>query len=151
MIEKIITFIEIIILIVYGLYNYIKKARKMTGSTGILLLQMLEMRLDNIVFRLGFATTMPESRQLVNHGHILVNGQSVTIASFQCKKGDVITVKPKSKTLVESIHHPILFPSLTRLLKEEQMHQTLICRSCDILRPYESSVLKKHLPTNQMD
>ena len=48
----------------------------MTGSTGILLLQMLEMRLDNIVFRLGFATTMPESRQLVNHGHILVNGQS---------------------------------------------------------------------------
>ena len=85
------------------LYNYIKKARKMTGSTGILLLQMLEMRLDNIVFRLGFATTMPESRQLVNHGHILVNGQSVSIASFQCKKGDVITVKPKSKTLIQSI------------------------------------------------
>jgi len=81
------------------LYNYVKKARKMKGSTGILLLQMLEMRLDNIVFRLGLTSTIPESRQLINHGHILVNGQVVTIPSFQCKKNDPITIKIKSKSI----------------------------------------------------
>ena len=84
------------------LYNYIKKARRMNGSTGVLLLQMLEMRLDNIVFRLGLTSTIPESRQIVNHGHILVNGHSVTIPSFQCKKGDIITVKTKSKNFVKT-------------------------------------------------
>jgi len=82
------------------LYNYIKKARRMNGSTGILLLQLLEMRLDNIVFRLGLSSTIPESRQLINHGHIIVNGKMVSIPSFQCKKGDLIEVKQKSKSII---------------------------------------------------
>ena len=92
------------------LYNYIKKARRMNGSTGILLLQMLEMRLDSIVFRLGIASTIPESRQLINHGHIIVNNQSVTIPSFQCKKGDVIEIKQKSKNNISKSLNPVSLP-----------------------------------------
>ena len=100
------------------LYNYIKKARRMKGSTGILLLQLLEMRLDNIIFRLGFSSTIPESRQLVNHGHIFVNNRPVTIPSFQCKKGDLITVKPKSKNLVETKLNLESVPKFLELDKE---------------------------------
>ena len=92
------------------LYNYLKKARRMNGSTGILLLQLLEMRLDNIVFRLGLGSTIPESRQLVNHGHILVNGQVVTIPSFQCKKGDTIKVKVKSKNRIKTKLNSTVLP-----------------------------------------
>ena len=92
------------------LYNYLKKARRMNGSTGILLLQLLEMRLDNIVFRLGLGSTIPESRQLVNHGHILVNDQVVTIPSFQCKKGDTIKVKVKSKNRIKTTLNSTVLP-----------------------------------------
>ena len=69
----------------------------MKGSTGLLILQLSEMRLDNIVFRLGFATTIPESRQLINHGHFLVNNKSVDIPSFQCTPGDSITIEDKDQ------------------------------------------------------
>ena len=79
------------------LLNYVKKAKRMNGATGLLLLQLIEMRLDNIVFRLGFASTIPESRQLINHGHFLVNGKSIDIPSFQCKIGDSITIENKNK------------------------------------------------------
>lgn len=86
------------------LLRYVRKARRVTGSTGQVLLQMLEMRLDNTVFRMGMAPTIPGARQLVNHGHILVNGRSVNIASYQCRPGDVIRVKDKeaSRKLVEA-------------------------------------------------
>ena len=86
------------------LIRYVRKARRATGSTGQYLLQLLEMRLDNTVFRLGMAGTIPGARQLVNHGHILVNGKVVDIASYQCRPGDVITVKDKeaSKNLVKA-------------------------------------------------
>jgi len=70
------------------LSNYVKKAKRMKGSTGLLILQLSEMRLDNIIFRLGFASTIPESRQLINHGHFLVNNKPVDIPSLQCKTGD---------------------------------------------------------------
>jgi len=96
------------------LYNYLKKARRMNGSTGILLLQLLEMRLDNIIFRLGLGSTIPESRQLVNHGHILVNDQVVTIPSFQCKKGDTIKVKVKSRNRIKTMLNS---PSLPKFLE----------------------------------
>jgi|TARA_B110000902_G_scaffold256065_1_gene322286 small subunit ribosomal protein S4 len=79
------------------LLSYVNKAKKKQGSTGILLLQMLELRLDNIVYKLGFAPTIQASRQMVKHRHILVNNQSVNIPSFQCTVGDEITLKPKSK------------------------------------------------------
>jgi small subunit ribosomal protein S4 len=86
------------------LFSYVKEARRLPGATGTLLLQLLEMRLENIVFRLGFAKTIPGARQLVNHGHITVNGKRVNIPSFQCKPNDVIVVKDKapSKALVKS-------------------------------------------------
>lgn len=85
------------------LMSYVKKARRATGSTGTALLELLEMRLDNTVFRLGMAGTIPGARQLVNHGHITVNGGVVSIASYQCKPGDVIGVRnrDRSRQLVE--------------------------------------------------
>lgn len=78
------------------LFSYVKEARRQKGVTGIVLLQLLEMRLDTICFNLGFAPTMANSRQLVNHGHIAVNGNIVSIPSFQCKINDIITVKEKN-------------------------------------------------------
>ena len=77
------------------LFNYVKEARRLPGATGSILLQLLEMRLDNIVFGLGFAPTIPSARQLVTHGHILINGKKVDIPSFQCKPKDVLTVRSK--------------------------------------------------------
>ncbi len=79
--------------------NCFEKADKMKGETGTNLLQLLERRLDNIVFRLGFAPTRPSGRQLVNHGHFLVNGIKVNIPSSIVKKGDVIQVRDKSKKM----------------------------------------------------
>nr|WDB00608.1 ribosomal protein S4 [Cavernulicola chilensis] len=83
------------------LLRYVKQARRIKGSTGIVLLQFLEMRLDNTVFRLKMAPTIPAARQLVNHGHIQVNNKTVTIASFQCKPGDIIT--PENKGSIQQI------------------------------------------------
>jgi len=80
------------------LVRYVKKARRVGGSTGQVLLQLLEMRLDNTVFRLGMATTIPAARQLVNHGHINVNGRVVDISSYQCRPGDVIAVRDRDKS-----------------------------------------------------
>ena len=85
------------------LFRYIKEARRRNGVTGLILLQLLEMRLDSICFSLGFASTIAQARQLVNHGHITVNDKVVSIASFQCRVNDKIGVKSKSqsKNLVE--------------------------------------------------
>nr|YP_009944561.1 ribosomal protein S4 [Osmundea sinicola]QFR99855.1 ribosomal protein S4 [Osmundea sinicola] len=77
----------------------IKIAKKLQGSTGIILLQILEMRLDNIIFRLGLAPTIPAARQLVNHRHILVNNKLVSISSYQCRPGDTINIKPKNSSI----------------------------------------------------
>ncbi|MFP4219137.1 MAG: 30S ribosomal protein S4 [Phormidium sp.] len=86
------------------LLRYVKKARRLPGSTGQVLLQLLEMRLDNTVFRLGMAPTIPAARQLVNHGHICVNGRRVNIASYNCRPGDIITVRntEKSREMVKA-------------------------------------------------
>ncbi|MBR0462299.1 MAG: 30S ribosomal protein S4 [Erysipelotrichaceae bacterium] len=86
----------------YGLnekqfYNTYVKASKMKGVTGTNLLVMLESRLDNLVYRMGFARTRRGARQLVNHGHILVNGKKVDIPSAQIKPGSVIEVKESSR------------------------------------------------------
>ncbi len=77
--------------------NYFKKASRQKGITGENLLFILERRLDNAVFRTGFSTTRSQARQLVNHGHIEVNGKKVDIPSFQVKVGDIITVKDGSR------------------------------------------------------
>lgn len=81
------------------LVNYVRKAKKIKESTGQVLLQFLEMRLDNIVFRLNMAPTIPAARQLISHGHIRVNGKKVNIASYSCKPKDVISVAMKQKSL----------------------------------------------------
>ena len=89
--------------------NYYEKAEKADGKTGEILLQLLERRLDNVVFRLGFAKTRREARQLTNHGHFTVNGKKVNIPSYLVKPGDVIAVCEKSrysakfKALVEEL------------------------------------------------
>nr|BBB22105.1 ribosomal protein S4 [Fissidens touwii] len=80
------------------LLNYVRIARKAKGSTGQILLQLLEMRLDNIIFRLGMAPTIPGARQLVNHRHILVNNYIVNIPSYRCKPQDFITIKNRQKS-----------------------------------------------------
>ena len=77
--------------------SYYVMATKMPGVAGENLLQILESRLDNVVFRLGLSNTRRESRQLVNHGHILVNGKKVDIPSYRVKVGDVITLKEKTQ------------------------------------------------------
>ena len=86
--------------------NYFKKAAKASGVTGDNLLQLLERRLDNIVYRMGFAVTRMQARQFVNHGHFLVNGRKVDIPSYLLKEGDIIEVRTKSrsmKALVEAM------------------------------------------------
>jgi small subunit ribosomal protein S4 len=96
------------------LLRYVRRARRATGSTGQSLLQMLEMRLDNTVFRLGMAGTIPAARQLVNHGHVTVNGRNVNIPSYQCRPGEVISVRnnERSKRLVQQ---NLEFPGLANL------------------------------------
>ena len=79
--------------------NYYKKAKQMSGMTGENLMTMLEARLDSVVFRMGFARTRREARQVVDHKHILVNGKCVNIPSYQVKAGDVIEVKESAKTM----------------------------------------------------
>ena len=96
------------------LLRYVRRARRVTGSTGQVLLQLLEMRLDNTVFRLGMAPTIPGARQLVNHGHVTVNGRVVNIPSYQCRPGETIAVRDReqSRKLVEA---NLQFPGLANL------------------------------------
>ena len=81
-------------------HGYYELAKKNPGITGDNLMSILETRLDNVVFRLGFARTRKEARQTVRHGHITVNGQRVDIPSYRIKKGDVIAVSSKAKDLL---------------------------------------------------
>lgn len=78
------------------LFRYVKEARRRKGVTGLILLQLLEMRLDTLCFTLGFSKSIAQARQLVNHGHITVNKKVITIPSFQCRLNDIIRVKEKS-------------------------------------------------------
>ncbi len=79
--------------------NYFKKASQMKGETGFNLLILLESRLDNVVYKLGFAPSRPSARQLVNHAHFMVNSKKVNIPSYRLKPGDIIQVRDKSKKL----------------------------------------------------
>lgn len=96
------------------LIRYVRKARKLKGSTGEILLQLLEMRLDNIVFRLGIAPTIAAARQLIGHGHIVVNNAKVTIPSYECKTNDSVSVSTKkhSRNLVTTFFETSTFNSL---------------------------------------
>ena len=83
--------------------KYYEKANRKTGVTGTILLQMLETRLDNVLFRAGFSVTRRQSRQLVGHGHLLVNDKKVDIPSYILKEGDVIKVRAKSSQVFKDI------------------------------------------------
>ncbi|HEY7564410.1 MAG TPA: 30S ribosomal protein S4 [Acidimicrobiia bacterium] len=93
--------------------RYYEIANRQGGITGENLLRILELRLDNIVWRAGFAATRPQARQLVNHGHFRVNGEKVDIPSYQLRPGDSITVKERSRDLIiiqhslDTISHPV--------------------------------------------
>ena len=95
---------------IYGLLekqfrNLYAQAAGQTGITGENLLRMLEQRLDNVVFRGGFASTRNQSRQWVRHGHVTVNGKRVTIPSFQVRKGDVVQLSPKARNMIVVRHN----------------------------------------------
>ena len=80
-------------------HNYYEKAERMPGKTGTKLMTILESRLDNVIFRLGFARTRQEARQIVDHKHVLVNGKQVNIPSYLVKAGDTIEIKEKVKSM----------------------------------------------------
>ena len=101
------------------LFRYIKEARRRKGVTGLILLQLLEMRLDTICFTLGFAPTIASARQLVSHGHITLNGEVLNIPSFQCRINDIVGIKQKlnSKNLVEKNLKKVRFTDAVSHLK----------------------------------
>ena len=93
------------------LMNYIRQAKKIKGATGNILLQLLEMRLDNVVFRLGMAPTITAARQIVSHKHIMINNSCVSIPSYQCQPGDVISIKDSAvskKIITTNLEIPAL-------------------------------------------
>jgi len=104
------------------LLRYVKIAKKAQGPTGSILLQILEMRLDNTIFRLGLAPTIPAARQLVSHGHILVNNKKLNISSYQCKPGDIITVNNDNKSR-NLVHTYLNFPNLTNVPSHLELDQ----------------------------
>jgi small subunit ribosomal protein S4 len=95
---------------IYGLLekqfvNLYEEANRQAGITGENLLRMLELRLDNLVYRAGWGASRNQSRQFVRHGHVLVNGKRVTIPSYRLRKGDVIALKPKSREMIVIRHN----------------------------------------------
>lgn len=107
------------------LLKYVKMAKKAQGPTGSALLQILEMRLDNTVFRLGLAPTIPAARQLVNHGHIHVNQKRLNICSYQCKPGDIIEIN-KSEASKNLITTYLNYPGLTNIPNHLEFDQQKI-------------------------
>jgi small subunit ribosomal protein S4 len=120
------------------LVAYYKEAKNRKGSTGLTLLELLESRLDCIVYRLGFALSIPSARQIVTHCHILVNNSLVNIPSFLCKTGDIIEVKQKevSQKLVSNNFE---IQQQKRKLIQRRMKQI------NLLRSRFHSLLPKHL------
>lgn len=96
--------------------RYYQRATKMRGVTGHILLQLLERRLDNLIYRMGFAPTRPAARQLVTHGHIRVDGHKVDIPSYQVNVGQLVSVKEKSRQL------PIVLEGLDLFSRREALH-----------------------------
>jgi small subunit ribosomal protein S4 len=82
-----------------------EEAIRLQGPTGEILLRLLEQRLDNVVYRAGWASTRPQARQFVNHGLVQVNGKRVDIPSFRCKKGDVVSLSPKAQKMIVIQHN----------------------------------------------
>ena len=124
------------------LVSYYKKAKSSKGSTMNLLLEQLEARLDCVVYRLGFAPTIPAARQIINHGHIIVNNKLVDIASFLCSPNDTISIKEReqSKKLLTS---NFTLQQQKRLLIKRRMKRVNLTKS------RFHSLLPKHLEINE--
>jgi small subunit ribosomal protein S4 len=123
------------------LVSYYKQAKRSKGSTGSLLLELLEARLDCIVYRLGFAPTIPAARQIVSHGHILINNKRVNIASFHCQNNDIISVRDRDKSQ----------QLISTNFEVQQQKRTLIQRRMKRVNLTKSrfhSLLPKHLEIN---
>jgi small subunit ribosomal protein S4 len=118
--------------------NYYKKATKQKGSTGITLLQLLETRLDNLVYRLGLASSRPQARQMVSHGHVTVDGKKVSIPSFQVSSGSAIAISGKmldntqvkkslddSSTLPEWLERQATVGKVLRIPTRDEMEQSI--------------------------
>lgn len=101
------------------LLNFVKKARRVNESTGLVLLQMLEMRLDTVTFRLGWGNSIAASRQLINHGHITVNGKNINIPSFICKPGDTLSIKSKIAKNKQGLSSYINYPKFLQIDKSK--------------------------------
>lgn len=116
------------------LYKYIKESRRRKGVTGLILLQLLEMRLDSVCFTLGFSSTIAQARQLVNHGHITINNRVVDIPSFQCQLNDIIGVREKniSKNLIEmNLKSTNKICSLNHLQFDDKLLEAKVLDYCD--------------------
>ena len=83
--------------------NYYKKATRKKGITGEILLQLIEMRLDNVVYQMGFAVSRPQARQFISHGHVMVNSKKLDIPSYQVREGDEISIADKSRELLQIV------------------------------------------------
>ena len=102
--------------------KYVKIAKKVSEPTGQVLLQLLEMRFDTVVFRLGFAPTIPAARQLINHKHLMIDHKVVSICSYQCKPGNIISInnKPSSTQLIQQRFSELSFNSVPNHLETDQ-------------------------------
>lgn len=132
--------------IMYGLLekqfrNYFEKAERMKGVTGENLLRLLESRLDNTVYRLGFAVSRSQARQMVLHKHFMVNGKPVNIPSFILKEGDVIQVREKSRRL--SMIHDAL-----RKVRSENMYPWLELDKAQLKGSFLQSPQREDIPVN---
>ena len=107
--------------------NYFKRAEKMNGMTGDNLMTLLELRLDNVIFRLGLARTRKEARQIVDHKHVLVNGKCVNIPSYLVNVGDSIEIKEKAKS--SQRYKDILEVTGGRLVRNGLMQIRIISRA----------------------
>lgn len=120
------------------LYSYYKQAKKSFKSTGLALLELLESRLDCIIYRSGFAPTIPAARQLINHNHFCVNNKKVNIASFLCKPGDLISTKNTVRTKA----------LITNNLKDSISNRRFLFnkfKNTNIMWKFESLLFPKHL------
>jgi small subunit ribosomal protein S4 len=131
------------------LVNYVKEALRTAGETGSILLQFLEMRLDNVIYRLGMAPTIFAARQLVNHRHICVNGRRVSIPSYQCRPGDELAVwtgdnDQKSISIISQIR-------LSLELKRKQLPQRVVRFDQDRLQACIVRVISRDLVGLEVD
>lgn len=115
------------------LYRYVKEARRRKGVSGLILLQLLEMRLDTVCYTLGYAKSISQARQFVNHGHITVNELVVSLPSFQCRLDDIIGIKSNSssKLLIENNFKNNQSKSLPSHLKLKSENQGKIIDYCN--------------------